>query len=349
LTQIVDDPSIGTTEKQISIRLNEIDPQRLDTFTVNDQTPGLVLGVEHTETGKPIRYWILKDDGTGLFVNSVSLQSEPVRAENIIHGYVLLEADQARGVPWLATALQVMADLRDYKESVLDSAKFAALYGVMLTRDDEDGAYIEVNEEIELEKGTLKTMPPGWTPHQMKAEQPSTGYLEFSNSLRSEVGRPQCMPLMKVNLDSSNHNFSSARFDAQNYNKANAKIQSWIPRIALDRLVDRVREQAEQKGMLPKAPADLKTSWEYEPPPEVDPNKEAKASTERLANSTTTLKIECAKRGLNWKDVINQRAKEKELMIEMGLIVEGEGFENEESRMLRNLIDSIEDISETRN
>jgi capsid protein len=51
----------------------------------------------------------------------------------------------------------------------------------------------------------------------------------------------------------------------------------------------------------------------------VDPAKEANAQATRLANHTTTLADEYAKRGLDWETQLRQRAKELSLMNELGL------------------------------
>ena len=55
----------------------------------------------------------------------------------------------------------------------------------------------------------------------------------------------------------------------------------------------------------------------------VDPLKEAQASTEKLANGTSNLEIECAEQGRDWEEVLEQglviELREKELRQQMGL------------------------------
>ena len=52
----------------------------------------------------------------------------------------------------------------------------------------------------------------------------------------------------------------------------------------------------------------------------VDPAKEANAQSTRLANNTTTLAYEFARQGKDWEAELRQRAKERELMKELGLM-----------------------------
>jgi capsid protein len=51
----------------------------------------------------------------------------------------------------------------------------------------------------------------------------------------------------------------------------------------------------------------------------VDPAKEANAQATRLTSHTTTLANEYAKQGRDWEAELRQRAKEVELMDELGL------------------------------
>jgi capsid protein len=52
----------------------------------------------------------------------------------------------------------------------------------------------------------------------------------------------------------------------------------------------------------------------------VDPAKEANAQATRLASNTTTLAAEFARQGKDWEVELRQRAKEKKLMAELGLL-----------------------------
>jgi len=59
--------------------------------------------------------------------------------------------------------------------------------------------------------------------------------------------------------------------------------------------------------------------WFWDGHEHVDPAKEANAQATRLANHTTTLADEYARRGLYWETQVRQRAKELVLMNELGL------------------------------
>jgi capsid protein len=75
-------------------------------------------------------------------------------------------------------------------------------------------------------------------------------------------------------------------------------------------------------GLLPAGVgpfADWPHQWFWDGHEHVDPAKEASAQATRLANHTTTLADEYARRGQDWEAQLRQRAKELSLMNELGL------------------------------
>src|SRR5690606_30540932 len=63
----------------------------------------------------------------------------------------------------------------------------------------------------------------------------------------------------------------------------------------------------------------LPHQWFFDGTEHVDPAKEANAQATRLASNTTTLAAEYARQGKDWETELHQRAKEKQLMQELGL------------------------------
>ncbi len=71
----------------------------------------------------------------------------------------------------------------------------------------------------------ITRIPPGWQAQSMATSHPSANNTDFRKERSRDLGRPAGMPLMQIRLDSSGHNYSSARFDAQIYQNANRVIQ----------------------------------------------------------------------------------------------------------------------------
>jgi capsid protein len=61
--------------------------------------------------------------------------------------------------------------------------------------------------------------------------------------------------------------------------------------------------------------------WIGPPMPIADPVKEAAASQARLDAMTTSLSIECARHGIDWVELLEQRKREQELIAKLGINV----------------------------
>jgi capsid protein len=123
--------------------------------------------------------------------------------------------------------------------------------------------------------------------------------------------------------NSSGYNYASGRLDHQTYFKAIRVDQSHLECAVLDRILAAWFDEAVLiPGLLPNelGPiADWSHQWFWDGHEHVDPAKEASAQATRLANHTTTLADEYARRGLDWETQLRQRAKELSLMAELGL------------------------------
>jgi len=269
----------------VAMRLKPIDSRRLVTPVEMSGDTNVVMGIQFSRDGQPQRYWITEVDSFGGW--ELAVEPTPVSPDDIVHFFLLRESDQARGVPWLASSLQSLADLRDYDAEVLEAAHQAANQGVYWYTEHSDAQFMEVDESIEQERGTQGTGPPGWKPAMLTPQQPQTQYTAYRSERQMDLGRAVAMPVMIVRLDAGRHNYSSARFDGQNYDRACAVIQyaiSGTPRSTgpLSELVDDVAREAalsdRAKGRpVPPRPPDVEYEWTWPRPPHVDPSKEKTA------------------------------------------------------------------------
>lgn len=308
LAQIVTDK---TAEGPIKSRILPLHARRLATPAGKAGDGTIFMGVKRNTLGKPLAYMILAPPETTL-LRQLPTQFEAIPARHIIHEFRVLEAGQVRGVPWLVTGLQAIADMRDFDNEVLDAARAAADSGAVMHTNHPDAPFAVVNETTEVERRTLITLPPGYDLKQLVPQQPATNYLEYRGEQARKIGRPVGMPLMIIRLDSSGHNYSSGRLDSQVYKRATETVQAWTGRTTLNRLVDLVVAEARIGKKLPEAPEDVHYHWNWPVFPHVDPTKEEKAGTERLKNTTSTMRDECAARGQDWEEVLDQQQREQE-------------------------------------
>lgn len=272
LDQVVADPD-GDPKKPIS-RLHPIHPRRLDTPSDRFDT-SIAMGIRRNQWGKPLSYFVATfADDQGLLRTQTEMREIP--ADQVIHGFRHFEPGQVRGFPLAAPALQVIADVRDFDAATLRAARIAAEFGVLLYSDHSDIAPIVVNESVDWEGGVVRTIPPGWKPQQISPQHPGITYTDFRHERLRELGRPVNMPLMMVLLDSNGHNYSSARFDGQLYNRSVQSLQAWLTRVKLSRLFRLVEPEIRLLRKL-RRPAVVEQSWTWPVAPHVDPQKEAEA------------------------------------------------------------------------
>lgn len=315
LGQIVTDK---TAEGPIKSRILPLHARRLATPAGRAFDGTIFMGVKRDTLGKPLAYMILDAPETSL-LRQLPTNSAAIPARHIIHGFRVLEAGQVRGVPWLVTGLQAIADMRDFDNEVLDAARAAADAGSVMHTDHLDAPFRVVNETTEIERRMLTTLPPGYDLKQIVPQQPATNYIDYHDEQLRKVGRPVGMPLMMIKLDSRKHNFSSARFDGQIYQRSTKALRAWLTRTTLNRLVRLVAREAQLAGKLPEAPEDVNYYWNWTAFPHVDPVKEGKATTERLKNATSTCRDECADRGTDWEEQFEQQKREQDRREKLGL------------------------------
>jgi capsid protein len=247
-------------------------------------------------------------------------------AESVLHWYRSDRPGQARGIPDIMPALPLFAQLRRFTLAVLAAAETAADFAGILYTDapangEADAA--EPFEPIELEKRALVTMPGGWRMDQMRAEQPTTTFGEFKREILNEIARCLNMPFGVAAGNSSGYNYASGRLDHQIYFKSIRVEQTHLECVLLDRILTAwLDEAALVPGLLPVGSGPFARwphQWFWDGHEHVDPAKEANAQATRLANHTTTLADEYARRGQDWEAQLRQRSKELSLMTELGL------------------------------
>jgi lambda family phage portal protein len=311
------------TAIQLDLRL--VEAEQVTTPELSPRSQNAVDGIVFDDAGNPVEYHVLKEHPGGGRM-SLRMAFDRLPAESVIHLFRADRPGQHRGIPDITPALPLFAQLRRFTLAVLAAAETAADFAGILYTDapangEADAA--EPFEPIELEKRALLTMPGGWRMEQMKSEQPSTTFNEFRRQILNEVARCLSMPLNVALGDSSGYNYASGRLDHQTYFKSIRVEQSQFECVVLDRILSAWLDEAVLVAdLLPSGLgpfAEWPHQWFFDGHEHVDPAKESSAQAARLANHTTTLADEYARRGLDWETQLRQRAKELELMGELGI------------------------------
>jgi len=322
---LTNNPNIASPVK-LDLRLVEADQITTPDISVLDRNA--IDGIVFDNAGNPAEYHVLKEHpgSDALGMTGLALDYDRIPVDAMVHWFRADRPGQNRGVPDITPALPLFAQLRRFTLAVLGAAETAADFaGVLYTDAPANGEAdaVEPMDAIELEARALLTMPGGWKMGQIKAEQPSTTYAEFKREILNEIARCLNMPFNVAAGNSSGYNYASGRLDHQTYFKSIRVDQAHVNAVVLDRIFKSwLYETVLVSGLLPitmRNQLDPPHQWFWDGHEHVDPAKEANAQATRLANHTTTLADEYARRGQDWESQLRQRAKENELLRELGL------------------------------
>ena len=289
-----------------------------------------VDGIEYDQFGNPSIYHVL-DHHPGSNAPMAGAKSRPVRAASVIHYFKADRPGQSRGIPDITPALPSLGQLRRYTKATLSAAELVASLSMFMSTQSPPGGEAEGVKEfslVDIEPGVLLTLPAGWEAGQIKAEQPVTAYAEFKHEILNEAARCVDMPFNLAAGNSSTYNYASGRLDHQSWFQAIKGEREFIERVILNKifeawlaeeiLIERVRPILSPALRLVGAKMP-KPSWHWDGFEHVDPLKEANAQATRLGALTASLQSEYAKQGKDWQTELEQIAKEKKLMAQLGL------------------------------
>ena len=317
---------------QLDIRIVEADQVASPAYDyVQTISPdgSLVDGIELDADGNVIAYHVLTGHPGSNYLIGIN-EYEPVPAEEMLHWFRATRPGQHRGVSELVCCLKLTANMRRYTEAVIRAAEIAADLAAFVHSNSPAAQVDEVDPfaAIEIEKGTLTTLPEGWDISQLKAEQPTNTHQAFQRTLLGEISRGVNLPYYKAAYDASSYNYSSARLDDK-LDEQNVRVErddlecEWLDRIFrawLDEALlvpGLIPDMEATPGLLPATA--WTWSWVWDGREGIDPNKEANATETKLATLTTSLAAEYAKQGKQWDVEVRQIAAERQLLAELNL------------------------------
>ncbi|MFZ5831447.1 MAG: phage portal protein, partial [Planctomycetota bacterium] len=300
----------------ISLRLKGIHPRRVASPFDQAGREDVVLGVRVDRNVVPQQYFVADQR---LLLGGAPTRYEPVPADLMIHGFLLEEEDQLRGVPWFASCLGAINDVRSFDNEVLEAARNAAKASIFLYTQSTDAGFFPMSGTTTLRSGTINTAPPGYQVAQLTPTQPGAQYHQYRPERHREIGRVRGMSLMEIRQDASGHNYSSARFDGQSDALSYRVIQAWLAGEHLDPLVDEVLREAELARLTPRRPDDVVYQWIWPGRPHVDPTKERTADRMALEDGTMSYTQLLADHGHDPDRVIEQRRLDNERLVAAGL------------------------------
>lgn len=305
----------------IKLRLLGITSDRLDTPYDQFGNPNVVMGVELSESGRPVYYYIAEPTHIGPYRYQTGKYNR-LRAEDVLHVYEAIEAGQVRGIPWLASSLRGISHSDAFDRETIEAARTAAIFGAVATVKDgmiDPGEFKTTTGKIAIPTRSIAYMAPGYDIKQLAAQHPNAHYVEFQHEQFRKLGRPVGMPLMTILLDARYHNYSSARYDGQVYRRHLNVIQSRLTRQVCNPIANQVLLDGERFGLIRRRPESVRTVWGWSQPPEIDEHKAAIADQLELRTGSISLSQVCARRNRSFEEVVAARLRDDELLAANGL------------------------------
>ncbi len=348
-------------------RLQVIEADRLETPPGRQDDANMRGGIEIDKHGAPVAYWIRKThpgDFYGLLA-SLSRNGDftripaftPWGRPRVIHLHDKERSGQSRGKPLMAAVMREFRMAGHYSTTELQAAIANSLIAAFLESDmDQDSASrlfssgkdgdpanywnSAVGEyRASLKGGAIIPLPAGAKVSSHDPGRPNTAFDGFMSSVLRHIATGLNLPYELLLKDFSKTNYSSARaalMEAWRYFQGRRR---WLKDYWLDPIYELWQEEAVNAGVI-DAPdwyenrhPYTRNRWIFSGRGWIDPAKEAEAARRRLKAGLSTLEIECAEQGLDWEEVMEQRAREQETADSLGVSIDTESgtFRDEET------------------
>lgn len=327
---MVTNPVVGEDGgPQLDLRLYETDQCCTPDRDPND--PYAVDGIVFDIYGNPEWYHFLNrhpGDLTAYSLGRFSTDYSQIAARYVCHVFDPERIGETRGIPDVTPSLPLYNQLREFTLAALGSAKLQAmLSGVIESQlppdPSEEAPEIEDAQEIPFPRNALLTLPAGQTAKGFDATQPTQTYKEFKSEILTEAGRSINAPRNISTGSSAEYNFSSGKLDRIDYEQDLKIRRDRFRRIILDRVFRAWADEGIRiPGYFPDGLPPLsewQQTWRWDGFASIDPAKDATAAKTRLESGVSSLERECAERGDDWEEVLEQQAREMKKRKALGL------------------------------
>lgn len=327
--------------------LQLVDPDRLSNPRGMPDTSSLRGGIEQDAYGAPVAYHIRRTHpfelhGIGPMVAAGEWERIPAMTpwgrRRVLHVYDKQRTGQSRGKPLMTAIMPMFRMLDHYERSELQAAVVNAMIAAFIETPLEAHDLVEMfggstekylerrgQWQVQLRGGAIIPTFPGDKLAPFTPARPNAAFGDFTTNVLRHIGTALGLPLELLMKDFSKTNYSSARaalLEAWRYFTGRRAwlVTHWATPCYLLWLEEAVnRGEIEAPGFYDNPAAWSRCEWIGDGRGWVDPLKEAQASRERRDGLVSTLQRECAEQGLDWEEVLEQVARERQRMAELGL------------------------------
>ncbi|HXC37874.1 MAG TPA: phage portal protein [Burkholderiales bacterium] len=328
---------------------NIVEPDRLSNPYGAPNTPTLRGGVEIDAYGKPLAYnFRTTHPGDVYFAGAMYVNDAaygrwervpamtPWGRRRVIHGYDReLRPGQSRGIPALASVMKPFKTLGDFTQAELNAAIANALVAIVLESNLSQEAIVELfssnpdalkayqdglsqrnRSAIDHMGAQIIPVPLGDKVSSFSPGRPSSNYDPFVTSFLRWISVGLHLPYELLMKDFSKTNYSSARAALLEAWRFFNRRRKWLSEYWMQPAYELWLEEEinageiEDPGFYTQRAAVCRATWVGDGRGWVDPLKEVEAAALRVAQGFSTLEAECAEQGRDWRDVVEQKARE---------------------------------------
>lgn len=315
---------------RIPLQLQLLEADHIDSSKdgpLNNSKGHLTQGVEFDAYGARVAYWLFPEHpGSGSIRRPESIR---VPAADIIHPYEQLRPGQVRGVSNFSAVIAGLRDVGDYNGAELMKQKIAALFGLIVKTDSASEVGDTLTGKIEDGFGNIvEELYPGLIGYLRQdadvttLQPPSTqNHESFVRSQLRQVAAGLGITYAQLTGDLAQANYSATRAGMNEFwaRMDQLRALTYIPKMC-GRVWRRWVDTAYTAGVLTVPVAS--TAWTVPARPIVNPTEHASARRSALRDGVATLEMEIGKEGNDYREVLRARAREKDLLDALGLILD---------------------------
>jgi lambda family phage portal protein len=285
------------------------------------------MGVEIDRWGRPTAYYFengMRHPGDFQFPSNTVAgpRFNRIRAEEIIHLYLVERPGQTRGVPWLASTIERMHHLHGYEQAEVVAARASSSLMGFITSPEGQlyGDEVQDGERLtDFAPGQFKYLQPGESITVPSLNRPGGEFDPFMRAMLRAVAAGVGCSYESISKDFSQTNYSSSRLSLLEERDNWKVLQSWLIDNLHQRVFERWLDLAVLSGTLDlpryetdpefyRRPRWMPRGWQW-----VDPAKEVAAAVEAVQAGFKTQAEIIAESGGDIEEVFQQRRRELDL------------------------------------
>ncbi len=339
-------PMLKKTDRPYSLACQVIHPLRVKTPSDKVMDGRIRDGVELGSRGEAKAYWIKKEPANIFYNHELPDTSDnfsriPVKRGhrwNILHGFIVQEPDQIRGMPFFAPAMKYFRDFNDLLDAELVSSIVTAAFSLFI----ETGAGIDpifpanqmagIGEDQEEEEryqeltpGSIMYGSIGEKPYPIAANRPGTTFEPFSKLIKKSMAMALNIPYPVLFKDVEGVNFAGFRSAMMDAWRVFTMYRVWLGQNFCQKVFSMLQEEAYLKGEIKvedfyKRRHQLtRAEWRGSPKGDIEPVKAIQADILAVKNNLKTRAEAIAERGGDIRTTFDQLEEERDLLLEKGL------------------------------